>query len=280
MPGSRLAPLTLEGWYVLHQFFRLERPALRTLPFEERHELAEEITERLEAWADLGDAGWSGAYGITGGGADLHLLHFRSDLDALSEAERAVQWAALSDFLDPVYDFLSVVELGFYRLTAELVAQLREEGIDPSGQEGRERLARAAEEQRDKGYVRGRLYPRQPDDMPYLCFYPMDKRRAPGQNWYALDLETRNAMMVDHGGTGRLYAGRVSQVISGSTGLDDWEWGVTLFAGDPLDFKKLVTEMRFDEVSAEYADFGPFFVGRRLERRSLAELVSGPAPQG
>jgi chlorite dismutase len=85
-------------------------------------------------------------------------------------------------------------------------------------------------------------------------------------------------MMSDHGGTGRMYAGRVSQVISGSTGLDDWEWGVTLFAGDPVSFKHLVTEMRFDEVSAEYADFGPFFVGRRLDADGLGKMIRGPRP--
>ncbi len=273
MTGSQIAPLTLEGWYVLHQFFRVAWPALKTIPGEERGRMATELSGLLEAWADLGDDGWSGAYRIVGGGADLHLLHFRPDLEGLADAEGAVAWTEVADFLDPVYDFLSVVELGFYRLTAQTVARLEEEGIDPSSQEGRERLREAVEGERDKGYVRGRLYPRQPDDMPYLCFYPMDKRRAPGQNWYTLDLETRNQMMADHGGTGRMYAGRVSQVITGSTGLDDWEWGVTLYAGDPLAFKHLVTEMRFDEVSADYADFGPFYVGRRIAPAGLAGVL-------
>ncbi|HKK07815.1 MAG TPA: hydrogen peroxide-dependent heme synthase [Gemmatimonadota bacterium] len=276
MSESKLAPLTLEGWYALHGFHRIAWPALKSLPAGERSALAEEMADLLEAWSDLGEGGWSAAYRIVGGGADLHFLHFRPDLEDLGEVERHVAWTGLADYLDPVYDFLSAVELGFYRLTADTVAGLREEGIDPAGQEGRERLEKTVEEQREKGYVQGRLYPRQPEDMPWLCFYPMDKRRAPEQNWYALDLEERNAMMVDHGGTGRLYAGRVSQVISGSIGFDDWEWGVTLFAGEPLAFKKLVTEMRFDEVSAEYADFGPFFVGRRLERDGLRRLLEEP----
>jgi peroxiredoxin len=275
MTGTQIAPLTLEGWYVLHQFYRVAWPTLKTLSPADRDVLAAGLGELLEGWADLGEGGWSGAYRIVGGGCDLHLLHFRPDLEGLAAAEAAVAWTDLSDHLDPVYDFLSVVELGFYRITTETVARLREEGIDPSGQEGRELLRAAAEAERDKGYVRGRLYPRQPEEMPYLCFYPMDKRRAAGQNWYGLDLDVRNAMMADHGGTGRMYAGRISQVITGSTGLDDWEWGVTLFAGDPLDFKHLVTEMRFDEVSAEYAEFGPFFVGRRLEPAGLAGLLGG-----
>jgi chlorite dismutase len=97
--------------------------------------------------------------------------------------------------------------------------------------------------------------------MPYVCFYPMSKRRAPGQNWYALTLEERSRLMHAHGMTGRRYAGRVQQIITGAIGLAEWEWGVTLFARDPLDFKRLVTEMRFDEVSAQYAEFGDFFVG-------------------
>jgi chlorite dismutase len=276
MPGTQIAPLTLEGWYVLHQFFRVAWPALKSVSPADRAHLADELSELLSHWEDLGEDGWSGAYRIVGGGADLHLLHFRSDLEGLAAAEDAVAWTDLADALDPVYEFLSVVELGFYRLTTQTVERLREEGVDPAGQEGRARLHAAVQAERDKGYVRGRLYPSQPEEMPYLCFYPMDKRRAPGQNWYGLGLEARNDMMVDHGGTGRLYAGRVSQVISGCTGLDDWEWGVTLFAGDPVDFKHLVTEMRFDEVSAEYADFGPFYVGRRLDAAGLKELVRGP----
>ena len=101
--------------------------------------------------------------------------------------------------------------------------------------------------------------------MPYVCFYPMSKRRAPDQNWYSLTLEERSRLMYSHGLIGRRYAGRVMQIITGAVGFDAWEWGVTLFAKDPLDFKKLVTEMRFDETSARYADFGQFYVGRRVE---------------
>ena len=166
-----------------------------------------------------------------------------------------------------------MVELGLYRLTAETVEELRAEGVDPRSEEGRQRLRDAAAEHRELPYVQNRLRPRQPEEMPYLCFYPMDKRRAPGENWYELTLEERNELMIEHGGIGRLYAGRVSQVISGSVGLDDWEWGVTLFAGDPLAFKDLVTEMRYDEVSARYAEFGPFFVGKRLAAGDLGEAL-------
>ena len=125
-------------------------------------------------------------------------------------------------------------------------------------------MAARVESERASAHIQRRLYPTQPDDMPYVCFYPMSKRRVPGQNWYTLPLEERSRLMMAHGMTGRGYAGRVSQVITGAIGFDAWEWGVTLFAADPLAFKKIVSDMRFDEVSALYADFGEFFVGRTM----------------
>jgi chlorite dismutase len=107
-----------------------------------------------------------------------------------------------------------------------------------------------------------RLYPELPPEWATCCcFYPMSKRRAPEQNWYTLPFERRNELMHGHGKKGREYAGRVVQLITGSTGIDDWEWGVTLFAKDPADLKKIVYEMRFDEASALYAEFGPFTTG-------------------
>lgn len=270
MADAGIAPLTLEGWYVLHQGFRVSYPLLKDLSPRERDAVGEEVAELLGGWADLGSDGWSGAYRMTGGGLDLMMVHFRPSIEALAECERAVSSTAFGDLTYLETDYLSVVELGLYRLTVEAVAGLREEGVDPRSEEGRERLSAAAAEHRELEYVQSRLHPRQPEEMPYLCFYPMDKRRAPGGNWYELSLEERNELMVEHGEIGRQYAGRVSQVISGSVGLDDWEWAVTLFAGDPLDFKQLVTEMRYDEVSARFAEFGPFFVGTRLSSSELA----------
>jgi chlorite dismutase len=133
----------------------------------------------------------------------------------------------------------------------------------------------ALAEEAGKRYVQGRLHPTQPDDMPYVCFYPMDKRRNVGQNWYSLPISDRASLMVEHGNTGRRYAGRISQIISGSVGMDDWEWGVTLFAVDPLDLKALVTEMRYDEVSALYAEFGSFWVGHRIPVELVVEELAG-----
>lgn len=278
MTEAGIAPLTLEGWYVLHQGFRIAHPLLKELSPRERGAVGEEVAELVGGWGDLGDDGWSAAYRITGGGLDLMMIHFRPSIEALAECEREIAATAFGDVTYLETDYLSVVELGLYRLTVETVAELEEEGVDPRSQEGRERMAAAAADHKEIGYVQSRLHPRQPEEMPYLCFYPMDKRRAPGENWYELELGERNDLMVEHGEIGRLYAGRVSQVISGSVGLDDWEWAVTLFAGDPLEFKALVTEMRYDEVSARYAEFGPFYVGKRLTAPTLAdELGSGGA---
>jgi peroxiredoxin len=129
-------------------------------------------------------------------------------------------------------------------------------------------MKRVAKE-RGNSHVQRRLYPSLPEGMPYVCFYPMSKRRAPGQNWYAQSLDERSRLMQAHGRTGRRYAGRVLQIITGSIGFEAWEWGVTLFASDPLEFKKLVTDMRFDEVSAKYAMFGDFYVGQLLPPADL-----------
>lgn len=271
MDGTHLAPSTLEGWYVLHQFLHLARPSLLALPEEDREELGREFAALLEGWEDLGEGGWSGSYRIVGGGVDILLLHFRPSLDDLGDAERRVLRSPLADHLHPSFEYVSVVELGLYTLTASVMERAEEEGVPVGGEEWSRMLEEAAEEERAKPYVQERLHPRQPEEMQYVSFYPMDKRRAPGANWYALPFAERARMMSEHGKIGRLYAGKVSQVISGSVGLDDWEWGVTLFSGDPLHFKSLVTEMRYDEVSAEYAEFGPFYVGRRLPSAAWRE---------
>ncbi len=265
MNAPRLRALTLDGWYVLHEFFRLDWPALKRLAGDERRSHEEEMADLLRDRADLGDDGWSGGYRIVGGDSDLLFIHFRPDLEGLARAERRVALTGLGDYLLPSYDYLSVVELGQYSLTVELAKQLEEEGVERHSDEWNRRMQEALEDAAESSYVQRRLEPRQPDDMPYVSFYPMDKRREPGQNWYRLPLEEREELMAEHGRIGRRYAGRVSQVISGSVGFDDWEWGVTLFSGEPLEFKRLVTEMRYDEASATYAEFGPFFAGKRMD---------------
>jgi len=209
-------------------------------------------------------SGWSCAVKLIGSTADLMVIHFRESLDAIEFAQDALARTRLAAALQPVYSFLSVTEAGLYHITAQLARAAQERGGKVGDDEYVRALNDRSEAERASAQVKRRLYPELPSEMPYVCFYPMSKRRDGSQNWYTLSLDDRSSLMQAHGLTGRRYAGRVQQVITGAIGLDAWEWGVTLFAKDPLDFKKLVTDMRFDEVSAKYAEFGDFYVGRLI----------------
>jgi peroxiredoxin len=262
-------PETTEGWYVLHQIFSWDRPALRALSAEQIPGLHRHAGEALTALASPADGGWSAVVPLVGNRADVMLVHFRPTLDAIGVAQREVAAIPLFDALTPVYSFLSVTEVGLYHLSAQLAAAARARGGTVGDETHRTEMAMRVASERASAHTQRRLFPVQPPEMPYVCFYPMSKRRAPGQNWYALTLEERSRLMMAHAMTGRGYAGRVLQVITGAIGFDAWEWGVTLFAADPLTFKKIVTDMRFDEVSAEYAEFGDFYVGKTVSPGEL-----------
>jgi hydrogen peroxide-dependent heme synthase len=257
-------PETTEGWYVLHQVCAWNRPALRAVTGEQRLVFQPQAERVLEGLVAPASGGWSAVVPLAGNRADVMFVHFRPTLDEIGAAQRALQSAALFDALEPAYSFLSVTEAGLYHASAQLASAAEARGGSVGDEVHRAEMAKRVEAERASAHVQRRLFPVQPPEMPYVCFYPMSKRRAPGQNWYALPLEERSRLMMAHGVTGRGFAGRVVQVISGAIGFDAWEWGVTLFAADPLEFKRIVTEMRFDEVSAEYAEFGDFFVGRTV----------------
>jgi len=267
---SAIPPATLEGWYALHQIFALDWAQLRTLDAAERTTLAaaaDRLMEELAAPAE----GWSAAFRVAAGdGADLLFVHFRPTLDEAAAVQTRVRASALGRFLAPVYDYLSVTEAGLYHATAEAA---REHGVGTDGFRAAIEAAQAAE--LASPHVRSRLYPEIPEGMRYLSFYPMTKRRTGAENWYTLDVAERSRLMRDHGMTGRRYAGRIFQVITGSVGLDEWEWGVSLFARDPLEFKRIVTEMRYDEASALYGEFGRFFTGIRLAPGEWAGALGG-----
>jgi chlorite dismutase len=267
MPAPAVAhpPETLEGWYVLHQIFRVDRALLREYGGGSMAGLATSATRALEELRQPPGGGWSALFEVVGSEADVMLVHFRPTLDEIAVAQRRLASEEVASFLDPVYTFLSVTEAGLYHVTAELARSAAARGGAVGDEQYQAELAERVQAERASVHARRRLYPPFPAELPYVCFYPMSKRRAEGQNWYALTLDERSRLMQAHGTTGRRYAGRVQQVISGAIGLDAWEWGVTLFARDPLDFKKLVTEMRFDEVSARYAEFGEFYVGKIAE---------------
>jgi chlorite dismutase len=255
-------PETVEGWYALHQAFSLDRPLVRDGHAGMDGDILRSAQRALEELACPAGGGWSAVVPLIGSRADVLLMHFRASLDAVGEAQRRVLREPLFDTMRLAYSFLSVTEAGLYHITAELARTATERGGKYGDADFRKEMAARAKTEAESAHLRRRLYPAPPPDMPYVCFYPMSKRRDQGQNWYLLSLEERSRLMLAHGMTGRRYAGSVVQVITGAIGLDAWEWGVTLFARDPLDVKKLVTDMRFDEVSAKYAEFGEFFVGK------------------
>ena len=269
---SAIPPATLEGWYALHQVFALDWPQIRALDAPGRNTLAAAGRRLVEELSTPG-AGWSAAFRVVAGdGADLLFVHFRPTLDELAEVQARVRASALGALLRPVYDYLSITEAGLYHATAEAA---REHEPRSAGFRAAVEAAQAAE--LATPHVRSRLFPEVPEGMKYLSFYPMTKRRAGAENWYTLDVAERSRLMRDHGMTGRQYAGRVFQVITGSVGLDEWEWGVTLFARDPLEFKRIVTEMRYDEASALYGEFGRFFTGIRLAPGEWEGALGGAA---
>jgi chlorite dismutase len=267
--ASNPAPNTLEGFAVLHQFFRLRRREWSTRPLREREDVLAKSISMLAGMGERED-GQSALFAELGHKGDLMVLHFRRDFDQLAEAEQELAESSLSEFLESSGSYLSVIEIGLYESTVKLHAELQKQGILPGSQQWKEATAAEMTEQRSK--LASRLWPAIPERR-YLCFYPMNKRRSGADNWYMLPLEERQRLMHEHGMIGRRYAGQVNQIISGSIGFDDWEWGVDLFADDPLVFKKLVYEMRFDESSARYAEFGPFHVGIRVASAELSRLL-------
>ena len=266
-------PLTLEGSSVLHQMFRFRWAEWRKLSEAQRREISMEAAQALEKMEHDGQ-GQSALFSLLAKG-DLLLVHFRNSFDQLKQAELELARLKLSDYLELTTSYLSVVELGLYESSVKLYRSLREKGIEPHTPEWDGAVEDTIKRQTEA--MRPRLFPQIPASR-YICFYPMDRRRGEDKNWYSLPIEERQRQMEEHGLVGRRYAGTVKQIITGSIGFDDWEWGVDLFADDPLIFKKLIYEMRFDEVSAVYALFGKFYVGVRVPAAKLEQLFSGTLP--
>ena len=268
-------PLTVEGYSVLHQMMRFRWPAWRALPQAEKSAILREASNALLAM-EQNAAGQSALYSLLGHKGDLMLIHFRESFADLNQAELKLAGLRFSDFLEPTTSYLSIIELGLYDSTVKIYKELVDQGIEPNSDQWKAEIVCKLD--RHKEAMRPRLYPEIPPHR-YACFYPMDRRRGEDKNWYTLPIEERARQMSDHGLVGRRYAGEVKQIITGSIGFDDWEWGVDLFAEDPLVFKKLIYEMRFDYVSAVYALFGQFYVGVRVRAASLEQLLSGELPK-
>jgi chlorite dismutase len=260
-------PLSVEGASVLHQMMRFRRTAWRALPDAERAAVLDEATRALKALEHFADGRQSALYSLIGHKGDLMFVHFRRNFEELNQVQLELARLRLGDYLEPTTSYLSIVELGIYESSAKVYTGLIDKGIQPHSAEWKQEIEATLERHRQA--MAPRLWPEIPASR-YACFYPMDRRRGETKNWYEESLSDRQRMMEKHGLVGRRYAGEVRQIISGSIGLDDWEWGVDLFSEDPATFKRLIYEMRFDEVSAVYALFGSFYVGVRVPAEELA----------
>jgi len=263
-------PLTVEGASVLHQMMRFRWSAWRTLSAGARSAILSDATAALAALEKPDNGRQSAIYSMLGHKGDLMFVHFRRSFEELNQTQLSIARLALSDYLEPATSYLSIVELGLYESTSDTYAALAARNIKPHSEEWRREIESVLD--RHRKAMAPRLWPEIPA-AKYVCFYPMDRRRGEQQNWYQESMADRQRMMKEHGLVGRRYAGEVRQIITGSIGFDDWEWGVDLFAEEPLVFKKLIYEMRFDQVSAVYALFGAFYVGLRLPASGLAGLL-------
>jgi chlorite dismutase len=274
LPEFSPVPLTLEGSSLLHQFFRFDWKAWRATAQADRDRIASQAVEALKALErNSPDAAVRSAlFSQLGHKGDLILIHFRDSFEALNQVELDLAQTPLYDYLSPAHSYVSVVELGLYESSRKTWEAASAKGLEPNTPEFQAEVAASLE--RASAAMAPRLFPAVPE-AKYLCFYPMDRLRGEDKNWYTVPFAERQRMMHEHGLIGRRYGDMVKQIISGSIGMDDWEWGVDLFAEDPVVFKRLVYEMRFDEVSAVYALFGQFYIGVRLPIEKLPIWLSG-----
>ncbi|WP_408956995.1 heme-binding protein [Natrinema sp. 74] len=254
----RRPPQTEEGWYVLHDFRSIDWDAWRDAPERRRSQAIEEGVDYLASCEAVDDAGEgeSATFAVLGHKADLLVLHLRPTLGDIDALERRFEHTALAEFTERADSYLSVTEVSGY---------MSQDYFDEDAEVEDAGLER---------YIESRLKPEIPDS-EFLSFYPMSKRRGPEDNWYDLPFEERAEHLSSHGDIGRDYAGRVTQIISGSVGLDDFEWGVTLFGDDPTDVKELLSEMRFDPSSSRFAEFGRFLSARRFPPEDLGAFLAG-----
>jgi peroxiredoxin len=266
-------PLTLEGSALLHQFFRFDWKAWRSTLAGDRGHIAAEFAATLKQLEHgAGGGAQTGLFSQLGHKSDLILVHFRDSFEALNQVELDLAQTAFYDLLTPTHSYVSVVELGLYESSRKTYEAASAKGFENHSAEWNAEIEGSLK--RGAEAMKPRLFPAIPD-AKYLCFYPMDRKRGEQVNWYTVPFAERQRMMHEHGMIGRRYGDVVKQIISGSIGMDDWEWGVDLFADDPVVFKKLIYEMRFDEVSAVYALFGQFYLALRLPVEKLGGWLNG-----
>ena len=249
-----------QGWHCLHLFYRVEYGQWQLLSREEQNSAKTNLATIVQEVRAM-DSTQLLTLSVVTPKADLGFMLITPDLQTANKIEKQLSLSLGADVLTPVYSYLSLTEESEYITTEEEYTAT----LDPETKRDPAKLEEALNtfRERIKHYRQERVYPTLPD-WPVVCFYNMSKRRGEQRNWYALPYDERRKLMKGHATVGRQYAGKVKQLITGSTGLDDAEWGVTLFARDTFQIKAIVYQMRFDPVSAEYADFGEFYIGIQL----------------
>lgn len=269
---SSLSPVVpAQGWHVLHLFYRIEHGQWSILSSEERIAAKTQLTELIQEIRATENTQLL-VFSLVSPKADIGFMLLTPDLHTANAFEKRLSLGLGPDVLNPVYSFLSMTEESEYITSSEeySITLEREQGLKRETPEFEKALSEF--QVRMAKYTKDKLYPQLPV-WEVICFYPMSKRRAPGQNWYGLTFEERKALMAGHGRVGRQYHGKILQLITGSTGLDDAEWGVTLFAHDTYFIKDIVYKMRFDAVSVNYAEFGDFYIGMMLPLDELFRRV-------
>lgn len=261
----------IAGWSVLHLFFRIDRGRWHGLGEDARRAGIEELATWLRKTGAEEGLQLIPVAGIAK--FDFAVMAVHPELRRVQQLGQELAATTLGTCLTPVYSFLSISEASEYMTSAGDFARqlIDEKGMDPASPELASSVVSFSK--RMAGYADARVHPQLPTDMPVVCFYPMSKAREDTRNWYTLEFEQRKKLMIGHGETGRKFAGRVTQLITSCTGLDDWEWGVTLFARDPKSIRDVVYEMRFDPGSAIYGQFGEFYVGLRFAADELASVL-------
>lgn len=263
-----------EGWHVLHLYYHIDQGQWSLLSRDERLEAKTRLTELIQEIRSFPDTQLL-VFAVTTPKADIGFMLLTPDLVTATHFEKRLTLSLGADILAPSYSYLSQTERSEYTTSREQYARetlVDEKGLS-EGDDDYEAALKEFEERMEK-YTQHRLYPILPD-WPVVCFYPMSKRRNahPDYNWYEMEAEERRRLMKGHATTGRKYAGKILQLISGSTGLDEHEWGVTLLAHDTFQIKAIVYEMRFDDVSARYGEFGDFYIGLQLPLDELFRRI-------
>jgi len=246
-----------DGWHCLHIYYRVSPHGLQSLNDSQRGACREELARILNPQRDGAPRRMQTSL-VSGHKADFGLMLLDPNPLVIDSVRQAIRNSPLGVALEPAYSFVSITEVSEYVPTLEQFGErLKAEGNDPTGPAFAAKLK--AYEEREVVMRKQRLFPDFPP-WPVTCFYPMNKIRHPLANWYTQPSSRRMEMMTEHGKSGMKFAGKVTQLITASTGFDDWEWGVTLWGREPAFIKEIVYTMRFDEASANYAEFGPFYI--------------------